>query len=179
MTIPRLLLARLLRYESLERALYLVDGSRALLAEAEVPWLGPNRFTHPMLNVRAAELLLRGSDVPITRNQPTVRMLDATVRMARRRGVRVIVLGYPVPRTTIGYDPGVYDWRFALLRDVVERAGGAFVDLHEAVPDAMLADPVGHLTSEGAKLLAERLRPVVAFELGRPSPTGPRALTAP
>ena len=175
MTIPRLLLARLLRYELVEHAMYLADGARALVAEAELSWLGPTRPAHAMTGKRAIDLALGGSDVPITVDQPTVRMMAETVRLARRHDVRVLVIGYPVPPATTGYDHTVYANRFAILRDIVAGAGGVFVDLHEALPNEMFQDAIGHLTREGHQRIADHLRRVVVRELGPASAPPPPA----
>jgi hypothetical protein len=170
MTIPRLLLARLLRYEWIERAVLLADGARARVSEAQVDWLGPDRPPDPTGSIRNVFLALAESDVPVTRHNPTVRMMEATVRVAREAGVRVIVVGTPIPfedmREFRGYDAAVYDARFAVLRAAVEEAGGVFVDLHEALTRGQFTDPVGHFALPGATVLADRLRPIVARELG-------------
>jgi hypothetical protein len=176
-TLPRLLLAQLLRDERVERALYVVDGARACIEEAEVPWLGPRRRPRSDEGLQMVLVGLHGSDVPIAPDHPTVRMMDATVRMAREAGVRVIVVGTPIPfeamAKSVGYDPEIYRARFAILRAVVEGAGGVFADLHEALPAAMFEDNVGHFNREGATLLAERLRPVVAREVAAALREGP------
>jgi hypothetical protein len=168
-SIPRLLLARLLRYEPIERFFYFLEGAHALVAEADVPWLGPNRRDDPMGGIRLVALALAESDVSITREHPTVRMMEATVRLAHEAGVHVIVVGTPVPfenmRETVGYDTALYNARFATLRAAVEDAGGMFVDLHDALLRDEFIDPVGHFTVAGAEKLAERLRPIVAREL--------------
>ncbi len=168
-TVPRLLLALLLRYETVERALYVVDGARARVSEAEVEWLGPNGIHPAGIGFRVLRNAVEGSDVPLSRDHPMVRMMEATVRLARQAGVRVVVVGTPIPfqsmRDIVGYDPDVYRARYGILRAAVEDAGGVFVDLHEALGDAMLQDPVGHFTPEGAALLADRLRPVVEREV--------------
>ncbi len=172
MSIPKVLLARLLRYQSVERFFYFLEGAHTLVAEASIPSLGPNQFDAPggspfyMLGIA-----LGGSNVPVTRGQPTVRMMEATVRLVREAGVRVIVIGTPVPyqimRDSVGYDQATYDARFAVLRSAVEDAGGVFLDLHEALQRDMFIDSVGHFSVDGARQLAARVRPVVAEELRR------------
>jgi hypothetical protein len=170
LTIPRLVLARVLRWEPVETGFYVVDGARAQYGEATIPWLGPRTSTHPMLGLRSLGAALGASNVAITPDHPTVRMMGATVRLARDAGVRVIVVGSPIPfqamgGTAVGYDPVVYAERFATLRSAVVDAGGVFVDLHDALTAEMFSDPVGHFTADGAKVLAARLRPVVVTEL--------------
>ena len=166
-TIPRLLLTRLLRYPLMERAIYVGDGARARISETDASEGKPGD-----LAVRSLSLVgtaLRESDVGISRTHPTVRMLEATVALAHEQGVRVVIVGTPLPvdnmRATFGYDEAVYRARFETLRAVVEGAGGRFVDLHDALPARMFQDAVGHFTEEGAALLAGRIRPVVAQEL--------------
>lgn len=170
-SIPRLLLARLLRYQPIERFFYFLEGAHTLAAEAQIPWLGPNELEHPGSAFRMIGIALAASDVPITRRHPTVRMMEATVRLAHEAGVRVIVIGTPLPfenmRDTVGYDAAVYDARFAVLRSVVEKAGGVFLDLHQELRKDMFIDAVGHFSVAGAQQLAERVRPVVAQELLR------------
>jgi hypothetical protein len=169
LTLPRLALGRLLRWDAVETALYVVDGARAQYAEADISWLGPRKSTNVMTG-RVLRVMFGRWDVPVTRQFPSVRMMEATVRLARAAGVRVIVVGSPIPfervgESAIGYDPAVYAERFTILADAVRDAGGIFVDLHEALPRGMFRDAVGHFTADGAKVLADRLRPVVVREL--------------
>ena len=100
-----------------------------------------------------------------------VRMMDATIRVARKAGVHVIVVGTPIPyedmRESVGYDPEVYATRFAVLRAAVKDAGGIFVDAHETLARDLFTDPVGHFDEAGATILAERIRPVIEQELAR------------
>jgi hypothetical protein len=168
-TLPRLFLARLLRYEGVEQAVYVLDGAQALVSEAEVGWLGPKKPPSPFAGFAMLLLGLGGSDVPVTPGHPAVRMMEATVRLAREAGVRVVVVGSPIPfegmRGVVGYDPEIYRARFRMLQAVVERAGGTFVDLHEALPAKHFQDTVGHFDADGAAVLANLLRPVVTREV--------------
>jgi hypothetical protein len=170
-SVPRLLLARLLRYEPIERFLYFLEGAHALAAEAEIPWLGPNELRRPGSGFFAIEAAIEASDVAVSSDHPTVRLMAATVRLAREAGVRVVVVGTPLPYENMGdmggYDSPLYAARFAVLRAAVEDAGGVFLDLHEALRRDEFVDPVGHFTVAGAAALAERVRPVVAGELRR------------
>lgn len=168
MTIPRLLLARVLRYPWAEDALYMADGAQALVSEAELPWLGPTAAALPN-NLAMMRLGLEASDVPVTRRHPVVRMMAATVRLARRAGVRVIVVGTPIPfegmQRMLGYDPALYLARFRTLGAAVEEAGGVFVDLHDALAAQYFQDVVGHFDATGARILANRLRPILTREV--------------
>jgi hypothetical protein len=167
-TLSWFLLARLLRYDVVERAYYVADGARTRVAASET-WLGPDGVNPPGRGFVAMDTMLRESDVPISRTQAMVRMLDATVSLARAHGVHVVIVGTPLPfqamQATTGYDPAVYRRRFETLRAVTEEAGGRFVDLHEGLPGDRFLDFVGHFDERGAALLAERIRPVVAGEL--------------
>jgi hypothetical protein len=168
MTIPRVLLARLLRYPWVEDALYVADGAQALVSEAEIPWLGSTAAELPN-NLAMLRFGLAASDVAVTPRHPVVRMMAATVALARRAGVRVIVVGTPIPfegmRRTPGYDPALYEARFRTLAVSVERAGGVFVDLHDALAAQFFQDAVGHFDAAGAHILANRLRPILTREI--------------
>ena len=169
-TLPRLLLARSLRWDAVERALLVVDGARALVSEARLDSSGA-RPSSLQAGLDEARRALRGSDVPIASDHPMVRLMEATVALARAVGVRVVVVGTPIPfeamQRTVGYDPAVYRTRFETLRAAVEQADGVFVDLHEELSTAQFVDRVGHFAKEGAEVLAERLRPIVAAEVQR------------
>jgi hypothetical protein len=151
---------------------YFAEGARLLYHDAAF-WnpLGP-AVPPPVFDGRVVEAL-RVFDVAISRRQPTVRMLEATVRMVADSGRTAIVVGVPIPyealRTTDWYDPAVYQSRFDVLRGVVEEAGGRFIDLHDALPAAQLADYAGHFTSEGAQRLAEVIWPQVSAALDVPA----------
>ena len=168
-SIPRLLMTRLLRYEPIERFFYFLEGAHRVFTDTQVDWLGPNTFEYSASGIRALGFALNASNVAVSRRHPTVRMMEATVRLAREAGVHVVVVGTPIPfedmRESVGYDSALYDARFAILRAAVEDAGGVFLDLHEALPRDKFVDPVGHFTVAGAEELAERIRPVVAREL--------------
>jgi hypothetical protein len=170
-SVPRLLLIRLLRYQTIERFFYFLEGAHTLVAEAEIPWLGPKEFVNPVGGWVALGISLAASNVSVSPRQPTVQLMAATIRLAREAGVHVVIVGTPLPyeemRDSVGYDTAVYDARFKVLRDVVEEAGGVFVDLHEALPRQEFSDPVGHFTVPGARRLADQIRPVVAAELQR------------
>jgi hypothetical protein len=168
----RLVLAQALDFDAPERLFYFAEGVRLLYHDAAF-WspLGP-AAPPPVFAGRTADAL-RVFDVSISRRQPTVRMLEATVRMVTDAGRTAIVVGVPVPdealRKTDWYDPAVSQARFDVLRAAVEDAGGQFVDLHEALPAAQLADYAGHFTTEGAQQLADAIWPRVSAALGAPA----------
>jgi hypothetical protein len=149
-------------------ALYLFEGARVHLTEADVWLAGPE----PGGGFRALAVALAASDVDVRAAHPTVRMMAETIALAREAGVRGVIVGTPIPyeamRNSLGYDPAVYAARFAVMRRAAEAAGAAYVDLHEALPSERFRDAVGHFDGEGAKLLAG-LRPTVD---GCPGPLG-------
>lgn len=161
----RLLLARLLRTQAGEEALYVTEGLRTLWADGAA-WdvLGP-KTPPPIIDWRAIYPAVRAYDMPLTRRNPTIRMMEATVRMATSHGRRVIVIGSPIPhmlmRERWWYDSAVWARRYAVLRAAVEEAGGTFLDLHEAIPTQEFADGGGHFNEKGALHMANLLQPVV------------------
>lgn len=167
LTIPRLLLAQALRIPVIERIAFWHAGARALIRDASV-WdrLGPPRSRRSEAStVLRRYRIMRVSDVTLGRDQPTVRMMAATVRLATARGTRAIVVGTPLAyeqmASTVGYDPRAYAERFDVLRAVVEEAGGTFLDLHEALLSSELRDPIGHFNARGAGRMMQLVAPAV------------------
>lgn len=167
LTIPRLLLTRSLRFEEGERALYFLEGARALVADAA--WRGANEPPRRAPRLRLVTLALAASDVPVTRGHPAVRMLAASAARACEAGISVIVVATPIPfeamRGSVGYEPALYAARFAAIGAAVEEEGAIFLDLHEALPAAAFVDPVGHFGADGAERLADLIEPVLYREL--------------
>lgn len=169
----RVLLAQLLSWPPAEHALWFVSGLRALWEDAPF-WerLGPPK-PPPVYDPSILRDALRLFEVRLTPRNPQLRVLAAAVRMATRRGRRVLVLGAPIPTEALeqyrGHDPAVWRPRFAVLRRAVEEAGGSFVDLHDVLPSRDFADFGGHYDEEGAARLAELVWPVVEEALGWPA----------
>jgi len=104
-------------------------------------------------------------------DEPVMETVRATVRMAARRGVPIIVIGHPVPydrlRAEAAYDPADFRRRFP-FREAVEQAGGLFVDLHDAVAESGFRDRWVHLNAQGTERMATLLEPVMRRVLARP-----------
>lgn len=174
MSLPRLLLLRLLRYESVEQGMYLFQGLQSLVQKRS-PWeqliatppLPPEASLAAYLEL--ATVAQKRYDQPVALDGPFVRMLGASIDVARRAGVRVVVVGSPVPRDTlrqsIGYDPAVYAQRFDVLRHAVEAHGATFLDHHETLPATGFRDTSGHFSEPGAIALSEMVRRPIANEI--------------
>jgi len=182
LSLPRLLLLRLLRFEAVEQSMYLFEGLRSL-AQRQRPWEAvapPTPLPESVVleaYLEVIRVMEQRYDQPITAGAPFVRMLGATVDMARRRGVRVLVVASPIPfeqlQRSIGYDRAMYAQRFATLRAVTEASGGAFVDYHEALQASGFRDQGGHFTDGGATALAQILREPLGAELDAALHRGP------
>ncbi len=166
-SLPRLVLLRLLRYDALEQSMYLFEGLRSL-AQQQHPWEGvappPSLPSSVALAayLDAIHGLEKRYDQEIRPDAPFARMLAGAIEMARSRGVRVLVVASPIPwealRDTVGYDHARYARRFDVLRGVVEARGATFVDYHEALKASGFRDDGGHLTVAGATALSQILR---------------------
>ncbi len=174
----RVLLARLLRTGLVERVLYRAEGLRAMFGLLPArDALGP---AIPARSVRARQreffaftrANLEHYTTPLGRRNPVLRMMAATVRLASEHGVRVLVVGIPIPYEALeriaAWDAPRYAARFALLRTVVEGNGGVFLDLHTALPRSEFRDTGGHYTAEGAWRLAALLEPAIKQRLATP-----------
>ena len=161
----RVLLARVLRTTLGEDGFYVAEGLRSLWGDAPA-WdvLGPKQ-PPPIIDWRRMITVVKAYDFPITRRNPTLRMMEATVRLAMSRGTHVIVIGSPIPyeelRKEWWYDSDAWSKRYAVLRAAVEEAGGTFLDMHEAMTTDGFADAGGHFNDTGANRMANILQPVV------------------
>lgn len=170
----RVLLAQLLRRDWALQGLWFVTGVREVWEQAPF-WqrLGPPN-PPPVFDPSVLTAGLRLFEVRLTPRNPQLRVLAAAVRMATRRGRRVLVIGAPIPTALLaqfrGHDPAVWPPRFAVLRAAVEEAGGVFADLHDALGSAEFADFGGHYNEQGAARLAELVGPVVEEALRSAEP---------
>lgn len=102
---------------------------------------------------------------PLAGDNIDLRYLAATVRVATRAGIPVVVFAGPLDRAALDRER-VVDWTryekdLAFARRLVESEGGVFVDLTDAVPAGMLMD-THHPMSEGNRVVAEELADVLA-----------------
>lgn len=178
LTLPRLLLLRMLRSERAAELLYFADGLRQAAWEAPL-WgrLGesarppPPAEWDPLREVPLDRLMLMKYNRPIHPSHPVVEMMEATVEMASRRGVPVLVFASPLPYTEFAedgwYDPAVFGARIDVLRKAVERGGGALLDLHRLVPGDGFFDFMGHFNASGHGRIARRLEPLIRAQVER------------
>jgi hypothetical protein len=176
MTAPGVVLAQLAGTERGFTALLLAEGLRR--RAADTAWwatLGPELPEGPAWSVaerreRGLAAKLREYARPIGPRHPLVRFAGAAVAMARRSGVRVLVVVSPMPLDVLR-EHQLFDERriargIAALRDAVTTSGGTLVDLHAALPKHEFADVEGHLTADGMERVAALLVAPVALELG-------------
>lgn len=103
----------------------------------------------------------------------TIQAVDRTLAAYRRAGIEVIFYVNPTNVENLErvgvYDAAGLGRTLAVLREVVERNGADFVDLHELLPDAGFRDAAGHFSTaevDGPLRVAEALAPVVIRKLG-------------
>jgi hypothetical protein len=130
---------------------------RSRLAEVD-------RFTEASMRTHfgAAVLGLPADD-------PTLRMLEATIRTFRGKGIEVLVYINPLNMDHLE-KTGVLDraglaLTLSRVEASVDRSGGFLLDLHDIFPDRAFRDAPGHLAYEdglnGPGHLAARLAPIV------------------
>jgi hypothetical protein len=169
-----------LRVPAIERWVRRVEGLRVAVAESLLrnpfgvpPYAPPPHEQDGERERRVA----RGAEYLehwITERHPVARMMDATLAMARERGVPVLVFAAPINVPGLRRQ-GLYDRErhlegMAVLRDITERRGGTFVDLHAGVLPTQFRDLGGHYNAAGMRRLAMALRPRLADALGIPRP---------
>jgi hypothetical protein len=160
LTVPRLLLAQLLKLRVVDDWFVFLQGLHRLAYTAvngqpEAPWPQPSR----------AQQLLRDAYVEINAGSPGVCMLAAAVTKARSQGVPVLVIGTPVPidlitatgRATIAD----VNADFHVIAEAVRDAGGTFLDLHDALRTSELLDNAGHFNAAGAARMAAFVAPEI------------------
>jgi hypothetical protein len=167
LTIPHLLLKRLLRFPWFEQAYYFLTGLRDRFHDASFWPAGKGRLTAMRFP------LPDGPDKPnfaaydheISRTDPMVRMIAATVALAVRNGVEMLVMVSPIPWQRLHefdlYDRQRTDRRIQIIRGVVEAAGGRLIDLHALLTRDEFRDSLGHVTSFGNEKIKRKLLPVV------------------
>jgi hypothetical protein len=166
----RLVLAQALEFEAGERLFFAAEGARSLYRDAPF-WdvLGPPK--PPAVFNPAFPDVLRDYDAAVTRSQATVRMLEATVRVVAEAGRPAIVVATPIPWEALEKRPwfaaAALERRYAVLRAVVEDAGGIFVDLHRFLAQAEFVDYGGHFNEMGAQRMANAVWPHVRDALQR------------
>gem|GEM_PF-4301800 len=102
---------------------------------------------------------------PFADDNVDLRYLAATVRVATRADIPIVVFAGPLDRAALDRER-VVDWaryeeNLAFVRRLVEGEGGVFVDLTDAVPSELLMD-THHPMSEGNRVVAEALAKILA-----------------
>jgi len=169
-TVPTLLLSRLLRFPVARDAFYFAAGLRGQLGGEVGPWVLPESPGMVPDDPSFREAHFRRYDVPLYPHHPMLRTLEAILVRSRRRGVSVLVLVSPVPVARLQeeglYVRARYERRIGWLRAAAEKHGARVLDLHAAVRADGFRDDLGHLTGAGAEEVADHL----VSDLRLPSP---------
>ncbi len=165
-TIPRLLLLRSLRSSEGMGYYYFATGLRAHLARQSFgKWLMPQDHTPADSDQGFRDQHFRRYDTPLYEQHAMVQMIAAAVEMGTRRGSRMLVLVTPIPHTRLSeeglYERKRYETRLDVLRTVVGREGGEFLDLHRSLEPHLFHDDLGHMTGKGMEHIAELLTPEI------------------
>jgi hypothetical protein len=177
-TMPRLLLARLMRSDWGSETAYFFTGLRELW-HADPAWTFAGSTELPpgvafATYGRAHDGLLREYDTPISEATPSIRMLATTVAMATERGVPALVVVTPIPWQLLEEKSWYRAERFAARMAAIERAvvanGGTFLDLHRRLDRSRLRDHGGHFNRAGTLEMADALEPVLRSLLASAPP---------
>ena len=183
LSIPRVLLAHLLHAEGARTGSATWMGSTDRQPGASLVRRQARQGSRPRVTFGAGSAGMLAPTWSTSARHPTVRMMRATVEMVRRRGARALVIGSPIPlagiQNALGIRPEEFQPRFAVLREAVEQAGGEFLDLHDALPQAEFADAVGHFNDVGAAHMTRSIRPALERLLPATSPPGTRVSSPP
>jgi hypothetical protein len=166
----RVLIAQALRFPGPEQAFYTAEGLRQLYQEAPpLAALGPQNL--PFVFDPREWDTLRDYEMTLSRAQPAMQMLEATVRVVTESGRVALVVANPIPVEAMSsrpwYDAAAVERNVDLLRAVVEGAGGMFVDLHRLLPQSEFKDFGGHYLPPGASHTADAVWPSVREALQR------------
>jgi len=166
----RVLLAQALRFAGPENAFYVGEGMRDLYDQS--PWwamLGPRAL--PFVYDPRDWDVLKGYELTLSRKQPAVEMLEATVRVVTEAGRVALVVASPAPveamSTRPTYDAAAIQRSIDVLRAATEDAGGMFADLHRLLPQSEFKDYGGHYMPLGAQHTSEAVWPFVQEALRR------------
>lgn len=168
MTIPDVLFCPFLRQPIIQRSVLITDGLRRLFIESELWGAVDYPRTKPDLTearTNISRYLQSAYGQPVTEDTPAVVLLEAAVRMATNRGIPTLVILSAVPIDLLQrygmYDAEILARRVAVVRTVVERAGGRLLDLHDVVPASEMRDQSGHLNADGIQHVSDIVEPVV------------------
>ncbi len=160
-TVPTLLLSRLLRFPIVRDAFYFGAGLRAQLGREVGPWIVPEPSPRARNDAAFREEHFRRYDTSIYPHHPMLRVLEAILSRARQRDVSVLVLVSPVPVQRLQarglYARQRYERRIDRLRVAAETHGAHLLDLHRAIAADGFRDELGHLTGTGARQVADRV----------------------
>ncbi len=167
LTLPHLLLVRLLRIPALERAYYFATGLRQRFHDASW-WPGSSDgFTgpSPAAAQTSSSRWFAAYDDEVSRDDSMVQMIQATVSLATRGGAEILVVVSPIPWEEL-QRAGLYEReraqrRIGVLRDAVEITGGQLLDLHDVVGRKAFLDRLGHVDSGANDTIKQKLVPVV------------------
>lgn len=170
-TVPRLLLVRLLRDPWWMQQAQWFEGICRLFQDAPF-WsvLGPT--SGPTFDGRNIRDFMFHQRNQVRRFQadsrdaaPAIRMFGETTRRAHARGIPMLVVVSPAPihlmQGEAFYQPDVIAQRVQRLRAVVEANGGTVLDLHDALAPNEFRDRGGHCSEAGMNRMVELLVPTL------------------
>lgn len=178
-TVPRLLLVRLLRYPWCLAQAQWFEGIARLFQDAPF-WNVLGSKTADLVGRNMRDFVFQRHN-QVRRFQadsrdaaPAIRMFGETARRAHARGIPMLVVVSPAPIHLMQaegiYQPEVIIQRVQRIREVVEANGGTVLDLHDALGPADFRDRGGHCSEAGMNRMVALLVPTLRQLLGTPRP---------
>jgi hypothetical protein len=161
MSLPRILLMRLLRVPVLEEIAYFATGLRDRVSQATRAFAPPPSVVD-LNRPGIAERHFGYYDAPLHASQGSVQAMQATLALLERHGIASLVVVSPIPTDALQraglYDAATTTARVDRLRELAEAEGASVVDLHDLLAEDGFRDELGHFSETGSREVTRVVR---------------------
>ena len=155
LSLPRLLLLRALRVPALEELAWFASGLRQEIASGA---FGLPLYEPTLDLAHDQQKILAWYAEPVREEQGSLRAMQAALALFSRHGIATLVVVTPIPVDALR-EAGLYREdevreSVEVIRRTAEASGARVVDLHDRVTGTGFRDASGHLSVEGAQVMA-------------------------